>query len=93
MTTAKRRRPGRPRGNSDTRARILSSARALFAANGVGNTSIRAIAADAGVDSALIHHYFGTKAQLFAAAIEIPVDPNLVLGPLRDTPVDELGLT
>ena len=47
----------------------------------------------AGVDSALVHHYFGTKAQLFAAAIDIPIDPMTVLGPLRETPVEELGLT
>jgi AcrR family transcriptional regulator len=65
----------------------------LFARNGIGNTSIRAIAAAAGVDSALVHHYFGTKEKLFAAAIEIPIDPMMVLGPLRATPIDELGHT
>jgi hypothetical protein len=40
-----------------------------------------------------VHHYFGTKEQLFAAAIHIPIDPMLVIGPMRTTPVDELGLT
>jgi AcrR family transcriptional regulator len=64
----------------------------LFARNGIDKTSIRAIAAAAGVDSALVHHYFGTKEQLFAAAINIPVDPMTILVPLRDTPIDELGL-
>ncbi len=64
-----RRRPGRPAGSSDTRERILSSARELFAHNGIDRTSIRAVAAKAGVDAALVHHYFGTKQQLFAAAI------------------------
>lgn len=85
-------RPGRPRGASDTRERILTNARELFARNGIDKTSIRAIAAAAGVDSALVHHYFGTKEQLFAAAINIPVDPMTILVPLRDTPIEELGL-
>jgi AcrR family transcriptional regulator len=89
--SAARRRPGRPAGNSDTRDRILASARELFARNGIGNTSIRAVAAAAGVDSALVHHYFGTKEKLFAAAVRIPIDPMAVLGPLREVPVEELG--
>ncbi|MCX2934151.1 TetR family transcriptional regulator [Mycobacterium sp. CVI_P3] len=86
-----RKRPGRPPGTSDSQDRILASARELFARNGFDKTSIRAIAAAAGVDSALVHHYFGTKQQLFAAAINIPVDPMSVIGPLREIPVDELG--
>ena len=49
------------------------------------------MAAAAGVDSALVHHYFGTKEQLFAAAVHIPIDPMDVIGPLRDVPVEELG--
>jgi AcrR family transcriptional regulator len=85
-------RPGRPPGPSDTRDRILASARELFARNGIDKTSIRAIASAAGVDAALVHHYFGTKQQLFVAAVRIPIDPMLVIGPLRETPVDELGL-
>lgn len=85
-------RPGRPPGPSDTRDRILASARELFARNGIDKTSIRTIATAAGVDAALVHHYFGTKQQLFVAAVEIPIDPMLVLGPLRETPIDELGL-
>jgi AcrR family transcriptional regulator len=87
-----RRRPGRPAGSSDTRDRILSSARDLFARNGIDRTSIRAVAAGAGVDAALVHHYFGTKQQLFAAAIHLPIDPMTVLVPMRDTPIEELGL-
>ena len=92
MSTSHRKRPGRPSGTSDTRDRILTNARELFARNGIGKTSIRSIAAAAGVDSALVHHYFGTKEQLFAAAVHIPVDPMLVIGPMREAPIDELGL-
>lgn len=84
-------RPGRPRGQSDTRERILLNARELFARNGFDRTSVRSIASAAGVDAALVHHYFGTKQQLFAAAIHIPIDPMQVLGPMRETPVAELG--
>jgi AcrR family transcriptional regulator len=43
------------------------------------------------VDAALVHHYFGTKQQLFAAAIRLPVDPMTVLIPMREIPVEELG--
>ena len=86
-------RPGRPPGQSDTRDRILASARELFARNGIDKTSIRSIASGAGVDAALVHHYFGTKQQLFVAAVRIPIDPMQVIGPMRETPVDELGLT
>ena len=79
MTTpARGRRPGAP----DTRAEILAAARELFAARGFGRTSIRAIAGQAGVDPALVHHYFGAKDDLFIAALELPVDPRVVLAPV-----------
>ncbi|BBY83759.1 TetR/AcrR family transcriptional regulator [Mycolicibacterium pulveris] len=88
---AERKRPGRPRGASDTRERILKCARDLFARNGLDKTSIRAVAAAAGVDPALVHHYYGTKQQLFAAAIEAPVNPMEIIRSMQDTPVEELG--
>lgn len=93
MSSPSRKRPGRPPGTSDKRERILTNARELFARNGIGNTSIRAIAAAADVDAALVHHYFGTKEQLFAAAVHIPIDPMQILGPMREVPLEELGLT
>lgn len=69
----------------------MTSARELFARNGIHNTSVRAVAAAAGVDAALVHHYYGTKEKLFAAAVQIPIDPIDVIGPLREVPVEELG--
>ena len=90
-TNGQRKRRGRPSGSSDTRERILGAARNLFARQGFDKTSVRAVAAAAGVDPALVHHYFGTKAALFAAVIHLPIDPADVLGPLRDTPVERLG--
>ncbi len=51
------------------------------------------MAAAAGVDSALVHHYYGTKEKLFAAAVHIPIDPMEVIGPLREVPLEDLGYT
>lgn len=90
-TRTQGRRPGRPAGASDTRERILTCARELFSRNGIDKTSIRAVAAAAGVDAALVHHYYGTKQQLFAAAIHVPIDPMEVIGPIRSTPVEQIG--
>ncbi|MEV0064498.1 TetR family transcriptional regulator [Nocardia sp. NPDC058379] len=86
-------RTGRRPGNTDTRAAILDAARIRFADNGFDKTSIRAIAGDADVDPALVHHYFGTKQQLFAAAVEFPVDPEATLTAVDHAPLDELGAT
>lgn len=73
------RRTGRRPGNPDTREAILSSARSAFAERGFAAASIRTIAAAAGVDPALVHHYFGSKDQLFLAAMQAPVDPRELL--------------
>jgi AcrR family transcriptional regulator len=72
------RRPGAP----DTRAEVLAAARTSFAERGFRGTTIRAVAGAAGVDPALVHHYFGTKDDLFLAALEMPVDPREVLAPV-----------
>jgi AcrR family transcriptional regulator len=77
-SVARGRRPGSP----DTRAAILDAARALFASGGLSGTSVRAVAARAGVDPALVHHYFGTKDDLFVAALALPIDPREVLAPV-----------
>ena len=61
---------------------MLAAARASFAEKGFRGTTIRAVAAAAGVDPALVHHYFGTKDDLFLAALEMPVDPREVLAPV-----------
>jgi AcrR family transcriptional regulator len=70
---------GRRPGSPDTRAVILDAARTLFASAGLSGTSVRAVAAKAGVDPALVHHYFGTKDDLFVAALALPIDPREVL--------------
>jgi AcrR family transcriptional regulator len=72
-------RTGRRPGNQDTREAILRSAREAFADRGFDQASIRQIATGAGVDPALVHHYFGTKDQLFLATVEAPIDPANLL--------------
>ena len=74
--TAKRAR-GRPAGGAsgDTRGAILAAARSQFASQGFTTTSLRSIAREAGVDASLISHYFGDKAQLLVATLELPVNP------------------
>ncbi|MGH8791409.1 MAG: TetR family transcriptional regulator [Stackebrandtia sp.] len=85
------RRSGRRPGSPDTRAEILAAAREAFAAHGFVRSSIRRIAADAGVDPALVHHYFGTKKKLFLAAIEAPFDPTEIIEPIVAGGIDGLG--
>ena len=84
---ARGRRPGAP----DTRAEVLAAARTSFAEKGFRGTTIRAVASAAGVDPALVHHYFGTKDDLFVAALEIPVDPREVLAPVVAAGPDGAG--
>lgn len=80
---SRRRAPrGRRPGNPETRTLILAAARSSFAASGYAGTTIRAVATEAGVDPALVHHYFGTKDDLFLAALDVPVDPRELIGPV-----------
>jgi AcrR family transcriptional regulator len=72
-------RSGRRPGKQDTREAILDAARDAFAERGYDGASIRAIASGAGVDPALVHHYFGNKHQLFLDAMQAPFDPMQVL--------------
>lgn len=71
---------GRRPGNPQTRQQILDAARTLFARQGYDGASMRAIAAAARVDVALVSYHFGSKADLFAATLELPVSPARALG-------------
>ncbi len=82
---------GRRRGGPDTRGQILEAARSSFADRGFKGTTIRAVAADAGVDPALVHHYFGSKDDLFLAALEIPADPSKLLSTVLEHGIDGAG--
>jgi AcrR family transcriptional regulator len=74
-----RARSGRRAGDSGTREAILDAARARFAEHGYDGATIRGIAAGAGVDPALVHHFYGSKERLFTAAMRLPVVPSEVL--------------
>jgi AcrR family transcriptional regulator len=70
-----------------TRGAIMRAAQARFAADGYDRATIRAIAADARIDPSMVMRYFGSKAQLFAAAVDI----ELRLPDLSGVPRVELG--
>ncbi|WP_046734597.1 TetR/AcrR family transcriptional regulator [Streptomyces humi] len=88
------RRRGRPprTESAGTRDRILVAAREEFSERGYEKTSVRGIAKAAGVDSALVHHYFGTKEQVFEAAISVAFAPALnAPAAIADGPLDGVG--
>jgi len=70
---------------------ILTAAREAFAERGYDGASIRLIATGAGVDPALVHHYFGTKDQLFLAAMRAPLDPAEILPEVFGGDRDQVG--
>ncbi len=72
-----------------TRATILAAGRELFAAQGFERTTVREIAARAGIDPALVVRYFGGKDALFAEAAEF----DLRLPELAGTPRAQIGAT
>lgn len=87
-----RRRRGRPRkGESDARDRILAAATDEFGEHGYDASTTRAIAGRAGVDPALLHHHFGTKADLFAASVGAPLRPDLAVPEILTGPREQTG--
>lgn len=79
-------RTGRRRGTAGTREDIIRAAREVFGARGYDGATVRGVALRAGVDPALLYHYFGSKQRLFVAAMEIPYEwraavPIVVDGP------------
>jgi AcrR family transcriptional regulator len=85
------RRAGRPAGAPPNRDAILAAAREQFRERGYDSATIRGIAARAGVDAALVHHYFGTKEDLFAAALQLPTSPREALDGVLTGDPDGLG--
>lgn len=81
--------PPPPRRSDGTRAAILTAARERFAADGFERATIRAIAADAGIDASMVMRYYGNKDGLFAAAAEF----DLRLPDVTGVPRDRLGAT
>jgi AcrR family transcriptional regulator len=84
-------RTGRRPGAGGTREKILAAARADFTEVGFEGATIRGIAGGAAVDPALVLHYFGSKAGVFRAAVEFPVDPAEFIPRLLEPGLDGLG--
>lgn len=80
-----------PRKDSTTRADILAAATRLFATQGYQATSLRQVAEAVGVDVALIPYYFRNKEGLFAAALELPIDPTQIIEAMFEPGLDGVG--
>lgn len=83
---------GRRPGPTTTAAAILVAARELFAVAGYQATTIRAVAEQAGVNQALVRHFYGSKQQLFVAALEFPAEPlREMMRTLDESPPERVG--
>jgi AcrR family transcriptional regulator len=85
------RRRGRRPGGKDTRGTLLTAARAEFAERGFDGATVRAIADRAGVDAAMVNHWFGGKEALFAASLDVPIDPNTIIAEVLPGDPERLG--
>ncbi|MGH2806360.1 MAG: TetR family transcriptional regulator [Actinomycetota bacterium] len=94
MSLSRRRgaRSGRRPGATRTRDAILEAARRQFGAGGYDRTSLRRIASEAGVDQALIVHFFGSKIALFSEVVALPIDPATAIPHILEGPREELGV-
>jgi AcrR family transcriptional regulator len=86
------RRTGRRPGENRTREAIAAAAAALFAERGFDRTSVRAIAREAGVDPALVTHYFGSKQRLFVEVSRLPIEPEALVAQVVEGPRRQVGL-
>ena len=82
---------GRRGAGADTRAALLVAAKAVFAEFGYDNATVRMIAARADVDPAMVNHWFGGKQGLFAAAMELPIDPAQVVDTVLEGDMDTVA--
>jgi len=85
-------RVGRRPGATSSAEDVLRAARMLFAERGYRATTVRAIAAAAGVTPAMVHHFFGSKHEVFLASIRMPLDPARILDELLAGPHEEFAV-
>ncbi|WP_297659634.1 TetR family transcriptional regulator [Pseudonocardia sp.] len=85
------RRRGRRPGGSDTRGQLLEAARVEFAERGYEGATVRRIADRAGVDAAMVNHWFGGKEALFTASLDIPIDPVELLADILPGDPEKIG--
>ncbi|MET1075929.1 MAG: TetR family transcriptional regulator [Umezawaea sp.] len=85
-------RRGRRAGGADTKAVLLDAAREVFVERGYEGATVRSIAAKAGVDAAMVNHWYGSKENLFAQAVlKLPFDPVELVKRLLDGPPELTG--
>ncbi|SDL79380.1 transcriptional regulator, TetR family [Lentzea albidocapillata subsp. violacea] len=85
-------RRGRRAAGEDTKAALVAAAREVFVEKGYDGATVRAIAAKAGVDAAMVNHWFGGKEGLFAQSVlQLPFDPAEILKRILDGPAEEAG--
>ena len=85
-------RRGRRAAGEDTKAALVAAAREVFIEKGYDGATVRAIAAKAGVDAAMVNHWFGGKEGLFAQSVlQLPFDPAEILRRVVEGPVEEAG--
>ncbi|RDI27789.1 TetR family transcriptional regulator [Lentzea flaviverrucosa] len=85
-------RRGRRAAGEDTKAALVAAAREVFIEKGYDGATVRAIAAKAGVDAAMVNHWFGGKEGLFAQSVlQLPFDPAEILKRVLDGPAEEAG--
>ncbi|WP_235874825.1 TetR/AcrR family transcriptional regulator [Saccharopolyspora aridisoli] len=89
-TTEPKRRGRRPHG-ADTKAALLTAAREVFAEQGYDAATVRAIAGSAGVDPAMVKHWFGGKEGLFTAAVQIPINPAEIVRQVLEGPREQIA--
>ena len=86
------RRRGRRPGGEDTRAALITAAREVFAESGYDGATVRGIAKRAGVDPAMVNHWFGGKEGLFGEAVlQLPFNPKTIASELLSGGVEDIG--
>jgi AcrR family transcriptional regulator len=85
------RRRGRRAGGADTREALLAAARSEFAERGYEGATVRRIADRAGVDAAMVNHWFGGKDALFTASLDLPVDPEAIMAQVLPGDPERIG--
>jgi AcrR family transcriptional regulator len=92
VTSEPERRRGRRPGGGDTKAALMAAARAEFGVNGYDGATVRAIARRAGVDPAMVNHWFGGKEGLFAEVVlKVPFNPRELIAGILSGDRDTLG--
>jgi AcrR family transcriptional regulator len=91
MSRAPEKRSGRRPGATDTREQIAVAAREKFAELGYERATFRAIGAAAGVDPALVVHFYGSKQDLFREVMQLPPEVSAALVRIADVPRAQMG--